>query len=535
MGDRDPNLAVFGCPVSDAEFIDRRHEGAGIYQRDSELVLPPEADIIGVVETEQPAAPVGIDEMRDARAVGCPVFPGDLEQHAPDHVFQTLRVHPRHRLHLGHPESGPACEPADQEPREPQADAEHEQSERDEHPGDGEPVAADSVPIGADRVPRHAAQDQAGSRECRTQSKGLLVGSAEIFDQEYHDQRTRIAEQTREGERAHRTPAAGGVVGSLIAPRPAAAAGARPRTLANLAHRGLDRVGALVAAFAFLLERSKHHVVEAHVDLDLLRRRCEAADGQLAGEHLVKDHAEREDVGAVVDFPRLADLFGRHVVERAHDLCVAGERGVLGAGLKQLGQTEVGDLHMAGAVEEDVVGLDVAVDHALVVGVLERVANLGHHAERLGGCELAGFLRLAEVHAVHVFHDEVKEIARLARLVDEDDVGVAQLGEGARLAGEALGKGRVGGHVAGEDLERHDPIERTLAGLVDDAHAALADQLEDLEVGEGGGEFFVGEGRWIRVWRINVDRVEFGIEADLEQAGGAAAARGVGRDGTAAF
>ena len=345
MGDRDADSVVVGCPVSDAELVKRRHESAGIDQRESELVLPAEADIMEFIEAEQPAAPVGIDEVGDARAVGCPMCLGEFEKHVADHDFQILTVQSRHRLDFGHPETGPVGEAADHEPCEPQADEEHEQSERNERPGDGEPVAADSVPIGADRVPCHPAQDQAGSRDCRTQSKGLLVGSAELFSQEYHDQRTRIAEHPRDGQRAHRPPAAWPITVSLIARHAPTAAGGRPRTGADLADRGLDRVGALVAEFAFLLERAKHHAVEAHVDLDLLRRRRETSDGQLAGEHLVKDHAEREDVGAVVDLPRLADLLGRHVVERSHDLRVAGERGVFGAGPKQLGQAEVGDLH----------------------------------------------------------------------------------------------------------------------------------------------------------------------------------------------
>ena len=46
---------------------------------------------------------------------------------------------------------------------------------------------------------------------------------------------------------------------------------------------------------------------------------------------------------------------------------------------------------------------------------------------------------------------------------------------------EALEEGRVGGEGLGpEELERHDLVELTVAGAVDDAHAALAERAEDL-------------------------------------------------------
>ena len=67
----------------------------------------------------------------------------------------------------------------------------------------------------------------------------------------------------------------------------------------------------------------------------------------------------------------------------------AGERQSSARRAEQLGEAEVGDLHAAARVEQDVLGLDVAVHDALVVRVLQRVADLRHDRERLARRERA--------------------------------------------------------------------------------------------------------------------------------------------------
>ena len=89
-------------------------------------------------------------------------------------------------------------------------------------------------------------------------------------------------------------------------------------------------------------------------------------------QHLVDHHAQREDVGAVVD--RLpADLLGCHIAHRAHDDARTREgvgdlRGLIGpGGADQFGHTEVQDLHASIASEKQVLRLQIAMDDAAVV------------------------------------------------------------------------------------------------------------------------------------------------------------------------
>lgn len=44
----------------------------------------------------------------------------------------------------------------------------------------------------------------------------------------------------------------------------------------------------LIPAFGLALQRSQNDFIQPHVDVHFVRRRLEAADGQFAGEHLVK-------------------------------------------------------------------------------------------------------------------------------------------------------------------------------------------------------------------------------------------------------
>jgi hypothetical protein len=140
-------------------------------------------------------------------------------------------------------------------------------------------------------------------------------------------------------------------------------------------------------------------------------------------------------------------------------------------------------------------------DAALVAGVDAG----GERCDQLGGA-----LRLATVGvgllrqraALEEAHGEEMAAVVLAHLVDGDDVRVVERGRRLRLVAEAMDGGLVGEPGAQDHLERHGAAEARVARLVDDAHAAAAELLEDLVVGEarrvgGGGEGgkLVGGGR----------------------------------------
>jgi len=128
-------------------------------------------------------------------------------------------------------------------------------------------------------------------------------------------------------------------------------------------------------------------------------------EGQVAAEHGVEDDAAAPDVcpQTVVAFARYH--FGSSVAGTA-----AGGLEPL-AGLVVVGESEVYDFDVVAVVEEEVLGLEVAVDDAVLVDVVDACDDLLHEGD---GLLLAESL---------VLDDVVEELAALCVLHDEVDVG----------------------------------------------------------------------------------------------------------------
>ena len=180
-------------------------------------------------------------------------------------------------------------------------------------------------------------------------------------------------------------------------------------------------------------------------------------------------------------------------MERARDRLARGRGGAGGAG-----DAEVGELHRAARVHEDVAGLDVPVHEPGLVGGAERRRRLADDLERLVGGQAPPPLdpRLERL-AVHPLHHDVGDAAVLADLVDGDDARVLELGRAAGLGQDLLAHGgAVGARAAGVDeLDRHGAVEGDVARLIDPAHAAAADQRLETAGAERGSNEGIGLGR----------------------------------------
>ena len=202
--------------------------------------------------------------------------------------------------------------------------------------------------------------------------------------------------------------------------------------------------------------------------------------GEAAEEEGVEEGAEGVDIDAVVGSAAAVDL-GGDVAGGAAD-----GPGALAGGGEDLGEAEVEDLDEVGVVvagdPEAVLRLDVAVDHAALVGGREGAGDLAGDREGAGPREraLAGE-QAREVLALEVLHgEEGGALLGRAEVGDVDDVGVVDLGGGAGLLQEALADLRVVEEARADDLEGEVFVEVDVAGEEDDAHAAGAEAAHDL-------------------------------------------------------
>ncbi len=227
-----------------------------------------------------------------------------------------------------------------------------------------------------------------------------------------------------------------------------------------------------------------------------LRRRFDALARQLAGEHLVKDDTEGVNVRPVVHGSGIIDLFRRHVIGSANHLaglCHGGgtRLGALscpGGFSENLRNAEIRNLHATAPVQDDVFRLDIPVHDALVMRVLQRIADLRNDRQRLPGRNPARLKELPQRDSVHKLHDQVKHVLGLAEIVNGHNVWVREFRKRFRLQHESLRKCLILLSLRRKDFQGDHAIERLLKGLVNDPHAASAETFQQLKVGKESGD-----------------------------------------------
>ena len=152
-------------------------------------------------------------------------------------------------------------------------------------------------------------------------------------------------------------------------------------------------------------------------------------------------------------------------------------------GVREPGDAEVGEDELSVGVDEDVLGLDVAVDDAAAVAERECLTQSGEPGADGGGIgRFAGREALGERAAFETVHDEVgPSVVQDADVGDAYDAGVTERREKARFGEEFLGKrlrvGAVRRHL--QHLHGVACLQQVMDGFEDDGHSAASDLLSD--------------------------------------------------------
>jgi hypothetical protein len=190
----------------------------------------------------------------------------------------------------------------------------------------------------------------------------------------------------------------------------------------------------------------------------------------LPGQQLVQDDADGVDVGAGVDaVPLAARLLGTHVRRRAGEARPGAEV------LLAQGQTEVGHDGAAVSVQQDVGRLDVAVDEAMPMGMVQAFRHPGDDLDGLRGGQPPLLQPCLQVGALDELpHDVAEAVVGAAEVVHGKDGGVVEGGQHARLGQVRLGVGGGGDALAPRHLDSDVAAQVVVVAAVDDAEGARA-------------------------------------------------------------
>ena len=187
-----------------------------------------------------------------------------------------------------------------------------------------------------------------------------------------------------------------------------------------------------------------------------------------AGEGFVRDDSERVNVcsgGCGVT----AGLFRREVLNSSHHLTGCRQRHLVG----NTRNTKVGDLDAALGRDEEVAGLDIAVNKPCRMGSLKCGRSLRDHVENAIGIEDSfAFKNGTERFARDEFHDEVGAALFLAVVEDVGDAFVVDEGSMTCFSTEPLKEPGVAKILILEDLNRDRTTDNEVCGFPHLAHSA---------------------------------------------------------------
>ena len=213
----------------------------------------------------------------------------------------------------------------------------------------------------------------------------------------------------------------------------------RKPVLRRLCHRLLDRVPDLPGNCG---ATSFREVGFSYTTLNTTSGDRRAPERGPPRQHLVQDHAEREDVGALVDVGVIPGrLLRRHVLRRAEQRAVLGLDRQRAGDLRDAEVEQLGDLDHAavdlGRDQEDVSRLEIAMDHAGAVRGGQPRADLAHDRQHLLDRQRAARQPVGErLTLQEVEHQVRRAVGELVEVDDLDDVGVTDARRGLGLVAE---------------------------------------------------------------------------------------------------
>jgi hypothetical protein len=159
-------------------------------------------------------------------------------------------------------------------------------------------------------------------------------------------------------------------------------------------------------------------------------------------------------------------------------------RGRFGERQAQLGETEIQNLEATVVGDEEIGGLQIAMNNRVIVGSDESRDKLKGEIEEFGFREGTGGELGAERTARNVFHYQEIGAALSIEIVNGGDIGMIEFRKRAGLIVETMASGFISDGAGMEKLKSNVAVKVGIAGQINDTHAAAANFVEDVVVAE---------------------------------------------------
>jgi hypothetical protein len=158
------------------------------------------------------------------------------------------------------------------------------------------------------------------------------------------------------------------------------------------------------------------------------------------------------------------------------------------------GEAEIEDFGVAAFGDEDVGGLDVAVDDAFGVGGIESFGDLNGNVEETLEFNWLAIDDVLEGGSIEEFHGDEGATVFFADVVDGANVWMVEGGGGLRFTLKTNERLAILGDLVREKFEGHEAVQTGILGLVNDTHTAPAELFKNAVMGDG----LADQGRQIR-------------------------------------
>jgi hypothetical protein len=219
---------------------------------------------------------------------------------------------------------------------------------------------------------------------------------------------------------------------------------------------------------------------------DRLRRR--PGKRRLTGQHLIKHCPQRVHVAPGIERALTRCLLRAHVGGRPDAQPCCGKPVVTSTQGSR--DAEVGHQRAAIGRKQQVFGFDVAVDHAVVVGVLKGTGRIGGNPKRNLHRELLLAPKaIAETLPFDEGHGEPELSGTFSRVVHREDMRVLEAGDRLDFTLEAL-RAQAGSQLGVQDLESDMPAVLDVPREIDSGHSPAAElALDPVAVAQSVSQF----------------------------------------------